>query len=270
MLRNYLLAGSIGLILAGSLTAVADTIESVEKAIIEKTAKHTSFQGKTSSTQDMLAGEMKFTSKGDMAYEFMKKGDKWLYRSEGRTKSTTVMSGQEQKSDSTVLMICDGEFLYTLTDNDGQKMAMKTRAPDQNIMVTNKAYFDNLRKDFDLKLLPDETIDGKSTWVIEATNKQAKSMPAGTLTTMLNYFDKDSGLTIRTIGKDSTGKTVMTTNTTDIKINPTIAADRFVFKAPEGVQIMDVTQQASAAGEPKAASDQQTTEQQQETEKKEK
>lgn len=218
----------------------ADTLESVEKAIVEKVAGHKSFQGKTVTTQNSQTPDMKYDAQGEMTIEFMKQGEKWLLRSEGRSKSNMVMQGNEQKSDSKVLMICDGEFMYTLTESDGQKGAMKTRMTEQFAFRTDQAYFDNLHKDYNLKLLADETVDGKSTWVIEATPKTAP--PAGSIATLLNYFDKDTGVGIRTVGKDSDGKTILTSLTTDIKLNPTLSADRFVFKAPEGVQVIDVSQ----------------------------
>ena len=241
-----------GALAAGLLacTAAADTLESVEKAIIEKVAQHKSYQFKSAVTQNMDMPEMKIESQTQGTFEFLKKGDKWLYRSEAKTKSTTVAQGHEQKSDNTVLMICDGEYMYTLSESDGQKSAMKSRmGAEQFTMLTDKAYFDSLRKDWDLKLLPDETVDGKATWAIEATFKQAKTAPAGTMITMITYFDKENGLGIKMIGKDTAGKTVMTSTTTDIKINPTLNADRFVFKAPAGVQIIDVSQQTSPAEE---------------------
>jgi outer membrane lipoprotein-sorting protein len=37
------------------------------------------------------------------------------------------------------------------------------------------------------------------------------------------------------------GKPMTTMTYTDIKINPDIPADRFVFKAPEGVQVQDMS-----------------------------
>jgi outer membrane lipoprotein-sorting protein len=229
-------------------TAAADTLESVEKAIIEKVAQHKAYQFKSAVTQNMEMPEMKMDTQAQGTFEFLRKGDKWLCRGESRTKSTTVMQGQEQKSDSTVLMICDGEYMYTLTETDGQKSAMKNRiGTEQFTMLTDKAYFDALHKDHNLKLLPDETVDGKATWVIEATSKEAKTAPAGTMITMITYFDKDNGLGIKMLGKDAAGKTLMTSTTTDVKINPTLADDRFVFKAPAGVQVIDITQQGMPA-----------------------
>jgi outer membrane lipoprotein-sorting protein len=240
--------------------AWADTLESVEKAIVEKVAGHKSYQGKTVMSQNSQTPDMKYESQGEMTFEFMKKGEKWLLRSEGSTKTKMVVQGNEQKSDSKILMICDGEFMYTLNEGDGQKSAMKTRMPEQLALITDQAYFDSLAKDYTLKLVADETVDGKSCWVIEATPKTAA--PEGSLATLLNYFDKETGIGIKTVGKDSGGKTILTSLTTDIKLNPTLSPDRFVFKAPEGVQVVDMSQSqtpppaddsAKAKEEPKKA-----------------
>jgi hypothetical protein len=125
---------------------------------------------------------------------------------------------------------------------------MKNRMPDEPMMLTNQAYFDGLKKEYDLKLLPDETVDGKATWVIEAKAKQ--SIPGGPAT-LVSYFDKSNGMNIKIVGKDPGGKTVLTATTSDIKINPPLKPERFVFKAPEGVEVMDLTKQGEPAAETK-------------------
>lgn len=228
-------------------SAAADTIESVEKEILEKLAKYTSCQGKSHVVQDMQTPDMKFKTEGQSTFECSKKGDKWLYRSEGKSKSVTVIQGQEQKSDAYTLSICDGEHIYTYSEADGQKTAMKMAMTTPFSMLPDKSYFDNMRKDYDLKLVGDESVDGRNTWVIEAASKSAASAQPGSITTMALYFDKETGMTLKVVGKDTAGKVVMTSTTSDFKVNPQIADDRFVFKAPEGVEVMDMTQMGGDA-----------------------
>jgi outer membrane lipoprotein-sorting protein len=234
-------------VLFGAGTVLADTLESVEKTIIEKAGSLTAYQGKMVSTQNMQNPQMKYEAQNDMTYECLKKGDKWLYRTEGKTKSVSVVEGQEQKQDVNMLIVCDGQFVWTLTDANGQKNVMKTRPEGEFSMVTDKTYFENMQKDYDLKLMPDETVDGKPAWVIQATSREPAT--EGDAATMITYFDKETGISIKTVGKDTAGKVIMTSVTKDVKVNAAIPADRFVFKAPEGVPVMDLTQQEMGSPE---------------------
>lgn len=235
-------------LILGSALTWADTIESVEKAIIEKVAKHEGWQAKTVMKQNIESPMMKMDGDGESTFECTKRDGKWLYRMEAKNRTNMVMQGQEQKQTSNLLTVFDGTNVYTLTESDGQKMAMKMKA-DETSPIIDKAYFDALRKDHDLKLLPDESVDGKKCWVIEATPKQAP--PPGMPAALTSWHDQDTGLNIKAVGKDSTGKTVMTMTTTDIKLNPKLPPERFVFKAPEGVPVVDMT--AAGGGVPAPA-----------------
>ncbi len=64
------------------------------------------------------------------------------------------------------------------------------------------------------------------------------------------YFEKATGMMVKMVGKDSAGKVMMETLTTDLKVNSSISADRFVFNAPEGVQVIDMTQQQDYNAQP--------------------
>jgi outer membrane lipoprotein-sorting protein len=238
----------VAVVLLSSGAVLADTLETVEKAIVEKAANTQSQQARVTTMQRMQTPQMSYDSQGETTYEFLKQGEKWLSRTESKTISNSSVAGQEHKQNTTMLVIDDGKFVWTLSEMDGQKSVMKSRSEANRALLTDKAYFDNLRKDFELKLLPDETVDGRATWPIQATPRQPAS--EGMIAMLLNYFDKETGVCIKTIGKDSSGKEVMTSVTKDIKVNPTLAADRFVFKVPEGVTVMDMTQ--DQPGQPQA------------------
>jgi outer membrane lipoprotein-sorting protein len=238
----------VAVVLLSSGAVLADTLETVEKTIVEKAANTQSQQARITTMQRMQTPQMSYDSQGETTYEFLKKGDKWLSRTESKTTSSSSVAGKEHKQNTTMLVIDDGEFVWTLSEMDGQKSVMKSRSEANRALLTDKAYFDNLRKDFELKLLPDETVDGRATWPIQATPRQPAA--EGMIAMLLNYFDKETGVCIKTVGKDSSGKEVMTSVTKDIKVNPTLAADRFVFKVPEGVAVMDMTQ--DQPGQPQA------------------
>ena len=53
----------------------------------------------------------------------------------------------------------------------------------------------------------------------------------------INYFAKNLGVAVRTVGYDQGGKVVFSTETTDIKKNADIDPDRFVFKGLTGEKV---------------------------------
>ncbi len=220
----------------------ADDLESVQKALAAKSAAMKSCTYKSTST---IVSEAPVKSRTETVGtdELLKKDGKWLHRMESKSTSVMEVGGQERKTESTVLVVSDDKYIWTLSESQGQKMVIKNRVAEGQNMAVGEG-FDALRKDYDLKLLPDETVEGKAAWVIEATPKKgAPAAQAGM--TMRYYYDKDSGMMVKMVGKSVDGKTTMTTIVKDLKLNPDISADRFVFKVPEGVQVMDMT-----AGQP--------------------
>lgn len=241
--RNGLFGNALLCVLPAvfAATAQAETIEDVQKAIADKAAACKSISCKTHSDIDTTTGEMKYVAVSDMTFEAMRKGDKWLYRSEGKTKSTTTMSGQETKQDMTMLMVQDGQFSWILTDMGTQKTCMKNVANNDMTVLVDKKTWEQLNKDFNFKLIGDESQDGKACWAVEATPKDASKV--GNLSKTMTWYDKSTGVALKSIAKDDKGKVMSTSVTTDVKVDGSIAETRFTFKAPEGVQVMDMTQQ---------------------------
>jgi outer membrane lipoprotein-sorting protein len=245
MFRFRVLAAGCTLLI--SVAALAESLEEVQKQIIEKSTQQKSWQAKMKSVQNFEMMGTKSNTVSEGTIEHMRKGDKALLRQELETKMATSGGGEEQKQTIKTLTVSDGEFVWTMSDMGGQKSAMKMRIPEGGSPVVDKNYFKNFEKDYTLKLLPDAKADGKDCWVIEMTSKQA-DQPVSTMT---NYFAKDSGLLIKTDGKDKAGKTVLEMSMSDIKLNPTIAPERFEFKPPEGVVVMDMTKGPGAPTETK-------------------
>jgi len=213
-----------------------ETLESVEKKITEKWDKVESMSSKMTITTNMTTEGMKAESKGSGTFEYITKDGKELQRHEMKM---TVSYGGSMTMESSTLMISDGVFLYTLAETMGHKSAVKTRMEDSNFSGSgSKARFQQLKKESNLKLLADEKIGGKDAWVIEAS---AKTPTPGTPFKMKMYFLKDTGAIAKTVGVDGAGVTVMTLSFTDVKINVKIDPSRFVFKAPAGVQVIDMT-----------------------------
>ncbi len=214
--------------------ATAETVEEVTKKIGEMTAKHESMQYTTKTQSNIKQEGMTVVSKSSGKTWYMKQGDEFLMRTEDQSETVTEVMGNKMTNKSDTLMVQDGQFIWTLDKT--QKTAMKMKMPKDQ-----KTNFDPREtwKDFNLKLLPEQTIDGKPTWVIEAAPKDPQ-MKAATGKTIL-WYEKATGLTLKTESYDKDDKPIMTATMNDYKINEKLDPNLFKFEAPAGVQVQDLT-----------------------------
>jgi|CXWL01.1.fsa_nt_gi outer membrane lipoprotein-sorting protein len=219
--------------------ARADTLESVEKRLASATKKVTSFKANRHTTTDINMSGVKSVSDDRGTYEMLVKDGKPLWRVDSKTTSAVDAGGQKMKTETTGLMVCDGKFIWSLSETMGQKMVTKMKIAEEHAALIGASFFASMKKDHKLKLLSDETIEGKSAFVIEATPiKRSESEGATTY-----YILKDTALTVKTVTADASGKPITTMTLSDIKINVSIPATRFTFTPPQGVQVMDLTKQ---------------------------
>lgn len=254
----YLACGCL-VSLALAYPARAKTLEAVQKELVQNQAKYKAYSAKTTMkmVSDMGQGnKMQVESTGTM--EWAQRGSKVLYRIDSKTATVMTMQGKETKTKSETLVVCDGDFIYTLNSEGQQKTAIKMKVQQQASYDT-KAMFEAWRKDYTLKLLADEKIEGKDCYVIEATPK--KPQPHNPVVKQKCWFRKDLGITVKVVTLDKNNKPTSTMTTTDVKINVEIKPDRFKFKLPPGVKLMDMTkQQYQPPAESQPAKDQDATE----------
>ncbi len=219
-----------------SAPALADPIDDVQKKIAAAAEKIKSMTADITMNMDMVHEQMTMKMSGNGTLEFMRKGSAHLSRSEMTT--SMDMGGGMPSMKSQVLTVTDGEYTYTLSEQMGQQMGTKMRIDPASQQVPSEKMFDTMRERYTLKLLPDETIDGKQTYPIEATPKVADGQTGKSVF----HFDQKTGMMVKmvTFGPDGS-KPMQTTTITQIKTDVDIPADRFVFKAPPGVQIHDMT-----------------------------
>ena len=243
-------------VVLGFATAVAsaDDLEAVQKKIHAAWEKQKSMTGKMAMITHMELGGMAMDGKGDGTVEFLRDGAKVKTRTDMKSTMTRKMGDQETKMEQSMLYVSDGEFGYTLTEMMGQKSAVKSKV-DPRMTGEPKGMFEELAKDYILKLLPEETVDGLKTYVIEATPKEKDA--AGPGTRMLLGFHQDSGFVVKMqmFGADEKPMTTMTYS--DLKFDTKIDPEHFKFKAPDGVTVMDQTVEqpvaAPAASQPAKA-----------------
>jgi len=229
--------------LALALPAWAEeNLEGVEQKLAAASDQIKSVSFKLTTTADMQFEGGSSKRESVTTYDYLRTGANVKFRAETKDSSVTQLGDQEMKQEATILAICDGEFVYSMTDRMGQKQAAKTTPDPSQSIVDFKAGITALRKSYDLKLMPDEKLDGKDTYVIEATPKTADDAP---LSKLVLCFAKDLGLALKTTAYGKEGQLIATSLLTDVKLSPDFPADRFVFKAPEGVTVKDMTKPAT-------------------------
>lgn len=219
--------------------AQADTLEDVKKSIHEKSAKFKTLQYKMRLETQMETSQFKMKSTTTGTAEYMRQGDAILSRVEQTTQGSQTFGKTETKLNSKTLMIGDGKHNYMLTDSAGTKFATKSNVDPKNAPSPFNAmgHFKTMEGTYVLKLMSEETVDGLPCYVIEMSPKDA-AMKA-VMGRTVSYYDKKTGVAIKTVSYDPKGKKTNTMTVTDIKVDASISADRFVFKAPAGVEVQD-------------------------------
>ncbi len=222
------------LCLTVSVVAADETIESLESKLKPKWKEIKSLSATMVMTTTMPGMSMKMEG----PYEFMSKDDKQMFRME--TKMQQAFG--DTKMETSALYVCDGDTMFMLTDSMGQKSCMKMK-PDASQMQSpaSENMFQTLGEQMELSVGANEKVDDKDAYVVIGKPKAQASMPGVTQTKL--YFDQKTGMMVKMVGLGADGGTVMEMTYKDVKLNPTIAADRFKFEVPEGVQVMDMTGQ---------------------------
>lgn len=248
------------------LAVMAAADEKADKAIKEldqRFAKVNSYMAEMLMTTDIDYGSGHTeTSEMVVTTEWVRKAKKALMRTETKSDTTKTEEGKTTKETSTTLTVSDGDFSYSMFDHDGQKMVMKSRAQPAQA-AHPRTLFAQLRMYNNISLLPDEKVAGEDCYVFELKAKSTEGeSPTGR---SVMYYQKSSGISVKSQGFDANGKLTSTSTTTELKINVDISADRFKFQVPEGAQVTDMT----GAGQPPAQAESETEQPEKEQPKKE-
>ncbi len=218
------------LLLGFAATGFAATLEEVEKELIAAVRKTKSMKAKMKNNVDMNVQGIEIKSVSDFILELMRDGDLYKTRTEGTTMSDMVSMGQ--KTEQKLLSVCDGKFTYTESEAMGQKTVTKSKPTNAEEMPWSH-YGDKV----EAKVLPDEKVDGADCYVVEM--KTGGQTPG--IDKIVFYCRKDCGAQVKVLGYSPDGKVMMTTTVTDIELNKSIPAERFVYKVPDGVTVNDAT-----------------------------
>ena len=214
-------------------TAVAgDSVEEVGKKIAAASKKIKSFSAKMKTVTEMKQEGFSMVSTTNGTTEMLRKGDDLLMRTETEGTTETNVGGTTTKQESSMLVISDGSYTYAVSETAGTKSAYKTKIEESDVDP-----FKAWRGHAELKVLADSSVDKHAVWVIEATPKESHGTQGKTVIS----YDKESGQMIKMVTYAPDGKPMTTMTYSDIKINEEISPDRFVFKAPPGVEVQDMS-----------------------------
>lgn len=240
MKRGTLLAAAFTVLLGFAAVAAADEkADQAIKELDESFAKVNSYTCKAQMMTDTEFGPgQAYKSKMLITSEWVRKGQKALMRNQAKSKTEQTMDGKTTKTTSMTTGVSDGDFLYTMTEGSGKKTAIKSRAPvaqDYHPSVI----FDQLREYNEIKLLPDEKVDGHDCYVFELKSKPMAGQPAGGRS--VSHYAKANGIQLKSEAFDANGKLTSSSTTTDIKINVDISEDHFKFEVPADAEFIDAT-----------------------------
>ena len=234
-----LLVSSLALV-APPTTQKNTELDPIEKKLLAMVPRFTSLSATLTLKID-FSGKLSWDrteAKGTV--EYMIQSDKILSRVDVTSDSVSTVATNETKTHDVHTLYGDGQFVFDIGETNGTKMAFKMKSDPMQIAVPSKALFDVLRQEYETKVLPDEKIDGKEVWVIEARPKDTEKTPAAR---MVSYVRKDIPLTIKTVSYTKFDKVFQTTTLTEIKVNPKIDPERFVLKRPPDFEYYDVSKE---------------------------
>ncbi len=237
MLRRLIVV--VGFLSVPGLTASTQgaTLDEAIKQLVQAHARLKSYRASVKSKENLDFGDgntLKTTITGQV--EWLRDGDKMLFRADSEMHSMQKFNGVETPTHAEQTMVFDGEFFYTLANIMDEVQASKEK-PKPLVGANARVILDNLKDEYDLKLLKDDKWGNAPCFVIEATPKKADESPH--MARALYYFRKDTGTAVRTIGFDVKGNVTYSINHYDVERNPAVDPERFKFKLPDGVRMTD-------------------------------
>ena len=199
----------------------------------------TSGMNQTVHTSEKLAlkVEEKYKSIKDLSMNFTKTLKSEIFETQKKTKGKMYLKNPDKFRIETKdeVIVTDGKFLWTYSEQNEQ--VIKSRLDrSKNIFKPNQ-YLSNFRKEYKAKLTGEEKIDKTKCYKLVLTPKKEELF----ITKMIIWIDKKSLLAKKLEYQDSNDNQI-TLVFDHIKINKGIKDSKFVFKAPEGVEELDLTE----------------------------
>lgn len=234
-LIGLLIAVTVGL--WASAVLAEDTVDSIEKAVVDQWDKLNSMSATLAISADfpmnIVAALMTNTAPSPEnkavgklaaigAVDYVKKEGKVCSRLDLAASLNEVLKAR-------------GLFVYDGTTANVEyeffnKINHHTIEPKDMVPPGGKALFDALKENLNLAVQPPEKVNDKDAYVLDAVLKSPD--PKIPVSKLRLYFAKDSGVLLKGVVFDTQGAPFGTLSVNDIKLNPTIAADRFGYVPP--------------------------------------
>jgi outer membrane lipoprotein-sorting protein len=216
-----------------------DDLKSVEQKLAAAWSKPRTLSAKVRVTEtvDIHGAAKSSTCEGTL--ELMQKGDEFLARLERTTRAIAKMGEHTMRFEEKQLRIADGEAEYVVNESMGRKMVHKQK-PQTAEYGDPTAVLAELRREHTLKLLPAGAVAGRDAYTIEARPKSERRRATEPARVLL-HFDQETGLLVKRVGYDAHDKEMSTLTLTDLELDARIKPERFTFKAPDGIPVIDQT-----------------------------
>ncbi len=238
--QHRCLAWMLPVLLAGpATTRAAETLDDVGRHLDDLVRQYRTIRYRIEATTSMPAGGQTVRRLQVIDHEVLRLPDgRTLTRYQTRTTSRRYVSGKgEQVEETSTLAIYDGRYFCELRQTPQRITAAKKRldrSPHDPVGRLAQA-----RQGFEARLLPERTFEGSEVYAIEFLPRTGD--PATMNQRMVSYTDRRTGLPIKTITYDEDGRAASVAAVVESKLNEDIPEDHFVFHAPPGVEVVDLT-----------------------------
>ena len=181
--------------------------------------------------------EEKYKSIKDLSMNFTKALKSEIFETQKKTKGKMYLKNPNkfriETKDETI--VTNGKFLWTYSEQNEQ--VIKSRLDRSKNIFRPNQYLSNFRKEYKAKLTGEEKMNKTKCYRLVLTPKKEDTF----ITKMIIWIDKKSLLTKKLEYQDSNDNQI-TLVFDKIKISKGIKDSKFVFKAPEGVEELDLTE----------------------------
>ncbi len=234
--------------------ATARDLAEIEKELSALWTKSSTYSAKLEMKGHASQGGATVQMDGKGAIEGMKKDSTTLYRME---MDQTISMG-ETKMPNKMLVVYDGTQVFTQTSMMGPTMVFKSKPEEQSQMVPGGGpdAFKQMHAQFNITVLPDDTINGEPVYVLELRPKedtgQQPSAPGKSpqFEKALLSLSQKTGLPFKMLMFNDGDMPLMTIVYKDYKIGAEIDAARFSYTPPPGAMVMDADTLRQMSGTP--------------------
>ncbi len=184
-----------------------------------------------------LKVEEKYRSIKDLSMDFVKTLKSDIFETQKKTEGKMYLKNPDKFRIETEdeILVTDGEFLWSYSEENEQ--VIKSRLDRSKNIFRPNQYLSNFREEYKPKLTGEEKIDKAKCYKLTLTPKKEGLF----ITKMTIWIDKKSLLAKRLEYRDLNDNQI-TLGFDRIKINKGIKDSKFVFKTPDGVEELDLTE----------------------------